>query len=58
MSHALSCTVPLVYWGYSTEDRVSHTLLGVIGMMARIPSFPATPGGPTLLTSGPGPHLQ
>jgi hypothetical protein len=58
MSHPLSCAAPLVYWGYSTEDRGSHTLFGVMGVIARIPGFSAMPGRPTLLMSGPDPHSQ
>jgi hypothetical protein len=58
MSHALSCIASLAYWGYFAEDRGLHTLFGVMGVMAHIPGCHAMLGGPTLLTSEPGPHSQ
>jgi hypothetical protein len=48
----------LAYSDYSAEDQGSHTLFEVVGVMACIPGFPATPDGPTLLMSGLGPHSQ
>jgi hypothetical protein len=39
--------VSLVYWGYSIEDQGSCILFEVIGVMAHIPGYSATSGGPT-----------
>jgi hypothetical protein len=58
MSHALSCVALLAYWDCFTIDRGPHALFKVVGVMARIPSCPAVPGGSMLLTSGLGPHSQ
>jgi hypothetical protein len=58
MSHVLSCTVPLIYWDYFTEDQGLRTLFKVMGVMARTPDCPVVPGRPTLLMSGLGPHSK
>jgi hypothetical protein len=54
----LRCATPLAYRDCSVKDQGSCTLFEVVGVMARLPRFPTTLGGPTWLTSGPGPHLQ
>jgi hypothetical protein len=54
--HTLSCTTSLSYWDYSAKDQEPHTLVEVVGVMARIPSCPAMLGRWTLLMSGLGPH--
>jgi hypothetical protein len=56
MFHALSCAAPLAYLDYSAENQGSHTLFEVMGMIAHIPSCPATLGASAWLMSGPGPH--
>jgi hypothetical protein len=45
----------LACWDYSIEEQGPHTLLEVIGMMARLPWCLATLGGSTLLTCGLSP---
>jgi hypothetical protein len=58
MSHRFSCATLLAYWDYSSDDQGPHTLFEVVGVMTHIPGCPAMPGGPTLVTSGLGPHSQ
>jgi hypothetical protein len=40
------------------EVQRPHTLFEVVGMMARLPCYPATLGRLALLTCGPSPHSQ
>jgi hypothetical protein len=51
-----SCAASLAYWDHFTENQGSHTFFEDMAVMAHVPSYPATLGGPTRLTTRPGPH--